>query len=271
MLRGHVEKLFVLILLLIAGLSDVSLAVITVNGACCIGYESPTPAAQTAILVNPVDVSNSCSFSLAEIGVELLKAPSAKAVAGNLASVAGLSSDYKVLPTVPAAFVLVLTGFLCVSLVKDRKTWLAAFVGLVCIGQFSISALPKLVDNLRNAFKESGVSSHVSQQVSLNDFNFGILSDVKDTGYIGLLRKLSGIPDSSSNSTFNMFSNADLVCNFAISAQSKLNYEATTFVVSISNSLGLESLSSCHIQSTRQVVIFSPAFIISNLAHGPPA
>ena len=55
------------------------------------------------------------------------------------------SFDAKQLPPVPSAVFMVLMGFLCISLVKDRKIWLAVCVGILCVGQVGIKIIPQLV------------------------------------------------------------------------------------------------------------------------------
>jgi len=54
------------------------------------------------------------------------------------------------LPEVPKAIFMVLAGFLCVSLVKDRKVWMAALLVFIWIGQTGFAALPQLVLHLYN-------------------------------------------------------------------------------------------------------------------------
>jgi hypothetical protein len=48
------------------------------------------------------------------------------------------------LPGVPATFFLVATGFVCVSLVRDRRAWLAGLAALLWLGQAGLHALPQL-------------------------------------------------------------------------------------------------------------------------------
>jgi hypothetical protein len=48
------------------------------------------------------------------------------------------------LPSIPRAILMALTGFICVSLVRDRRFWLAALAGLVWMGQAGFAALSRL-------------------------------------------------------------------------------------------------------------------------------
>lgn len=265
--RGHRENLFVLVFLLIAGLSDFTLAVATVGESVFAPLGATFPVDQASLVIDPAVVSGS---SLAEIGTEIFKVPSAEDAACNLASVIGVSSGHKTMPAVPAALTLVLTGFLCISLVRDRKTWLAAFVGLVCLGQFGISTLPKLADNLRAALRPGKVSSVASRHIADNAAGIRDRREIEGTRYIGLLKKLSGIPGDASSSTSNIISTTDSVCDLVISAQPNLTNKISAFAAYISNLFGFETLLACPVRSTGHSLAFLPAFCISNLPHGPP-
>jgi hypothetical protein len=52
------------------------------------------------------------------------------------------------LPAVPAAILMVLIGFLCVSLVRDRKGWLAVLGGLLWWGCAGVQTVPQLTQHL---------------------------------------------------------------------------------------------------------------------------
>jgi hypothetical protein len=270
-LRGRTEKIFVLVILLLAGLSDVSLAVVTASDTLSAACNSLGQSEVFASSVNPSNEHDSSfNSSLADIGVELLKAPSADAAGKTVAIIVGSTSTYKLMPAVPTALLMVLTGFLSISLIKDRKVWLAAFVGMVYLGQIGITALPKVAENVKNAFKAHEISALLSHNGSQQDSGFRVRSEVEGTAYIGLLRKLSGIGDVSGGSTFNTRSTTDIVCDFVNSTQSNLKYGVSTYAAYISSLFCSEALSSCPVRSTGQFLAFSPAFLISNLPHGPP-
>lgn len=266
MLRGRIGK-FVLAILLIAGLSDVTLAAATVGDSICALSEAISPAREQ-LLIDSVAVSDS---SLATIGTEILQVPSAEQALGNLALTAEISPEFKPLPAIPAAVTLVLTGFLCVSLVRDRKTWLAVCVGLFCLGQLGISALPKFANNLRNALKPGDISSSVINRIANTAAGLRQRCEIEQTRYIALLRMLSGIPDHGRSSTSNRISAADIVCDLVISAQSNLKVKMSTYAAYISNLFGFQTLSSCPVRSTGHNSAFTPAFCIATLPHGPPA
>ena len=52
-----------------------------------------------------------------------------------------LSTAARPLPAVPGALFMVLTGFLCVSAVKDRKVWLAALASFLWVGHIGREVL----------------------------------------------------------------------------------------------------------------------------------
>jgi len=81
--------------------------------------------------------------TLAGIGREIVKP--------HIASTTLINSqqDYaESLPAVPAAITMVLIGFLCVSLVRDRKVWLAALGGLLWLGHADAQNVPQLAQHL---------------------------------------------------------------------------------------------------------------------------
>src|SRR3972149_5942405 len=83
-----------------------------------------------------------CNPYLARIGKELLAPPVQPAERD------ALPEGAKSLPGVPAAIFMVLTGFLCVSFVNDRRIWLAGLGGLLWLGQTGLSAIPQAASHL---------------------------------------------------------------------------------------------------------------------------
>lgn len=192
----------------------------------------------------------------------------------------------KSLPPEPGALFLVLTGFLCVSLVKDRRVWLAALVGLLWLGQAGITALPHLASHLRSK-KQIQQSAPAQTYVSELDGSFRLQSDIEGTQYIGLLRHLAGIPATAKSVQRRAFTmddgrwmmddarwtpNAKRCMNAVIRRMPygrHLDDKVIQFaIVKLLPEIVL--LTNCSVTRAGQAVPFSPAFIFSRLARGPP-
>ncbi len=178
---------------------------------------------------------------LAGVAAEFLKPP--PAFTGSPALPVGAKS----LPAVPGALLMVLTGFLCVSLVKDRKVWLAALASLLWLGQAGIQAVPQLALRLSHRnHTEQQFAAELTYPYFLENSN-RLRSDIEGTQYIGLLHHLAGIPPQDTNS-------------FPFLSPSAI----------ISERYSLNSLLNCLTLKIEQFICFSPAFIFENLPRGPP-
>ena len=236
------NKPYFIVILLLAATTLNAAPTIETDRAIVSSFLTPdTPAVivPTNEAVGPIDTK------LANLGREFLQPPT---------SFAGLSNaqgNYvKPLPPVPAAIVMVLSGFLCVSLVRDRRVWLTALVGLLWAGQTGIQALPQLALRLSHG-------NHRNQQPRAQlayphylENSHRFRSDIDDTQYIGLLRHLAGIPDNLHKPTHS--------------------YTSTSQPAIIIAQTGLNPLLVCLAPRTEQLISFSPAFIFANLARGPP-
>ena len=89
---------------------------------------SPGSRAHATFMFGSSRTTEPCSLRLVGITAEFLKPPSYFACSPSAPIQA------KLLPAVPAALLMVLTGFLCVSLVKDRKAWLAVLAAEKVVG-----------------------------------------------------------------------------------------------------------------------------------------
>ena len=190
------------------------------------------------------------SFLLSEAAAEFLKPPQ------TFADTPDIVVGAKSLPAVPGALLMGLTGFLCVSLVKDRRFWMAAFTGLLWAGQTGIQALPHLAVHFSNrSHIEQQFDTELTYQYKLE--NSRLRSDVEGTQYIGLLHHLAGIPDR----TMSPFSQK--------SSQTEDEFRTPLFAVrGFFSHLILEN--KCLAAKVEQIIFFSPAFIFDNLARGPP-
>ena len=217
---------------------------------------------------------------LASIYAELRKPPV------SLTSPSSPAIAVKSLPAVPGTLLMVLVGFLCVSLVKDRRFWWATLAGLLWLGQAGSAALPQM------ALYLAGRKQRV-QQSSLNvpglcepERPCRPRSDLEGTLYIGLLRHLEGIPDSTTPLSLAV-SLLSLLVERAFSlewSRSQSNLKKLCYHLSFlqikdkyrTPQLAVMRLSSCLIHATNCLtsgavpLCLSPSFSIAYIARGPP-
>ena len=218
----------------------------TVLAAVC-PADSPTTISGTIDIVKPV------SAQLTNIGAEFLQPPASPVGLTN-----GPSNAVKPLPAVPAAMLMFLIGFLCVSLVRDRKIWLTALAGLFWAGQAGIQALPQLALRLGHAnHSEQRPCTELTHPYCIEN-SLRLRSDIEDTRYIGLLHYLAGIPGADTACTNNKL----LGCCY--------KHTHTFQTVILSEKFSLNWSLKCLVSETRQLICFSPAFIFAQLARGPP-
>ena len=214
---------------------------------------------------------------LASVAAEFLKPPTDT-------NLQAFHTHAKSLPPVPGALFLGLVGFLCVSLVKDRRVWLAAVAGLLWLGQTGFAALPQLASHLLSKKQIQQQSSANLIYISELEGSFRLRSDLEGTQYIGLLRHLAGIPGAAMLLSLpatspllrvphdgiagrsNLISS--LFCRSA-SAQNEYKLRPPQFAIA-PPALHLIQTNCCSVPKTEQPVPFSPAFIFSRLARGPP-
>ncbi len=209
---------------------------------------------------------------LAAIGIEILKPPAEFFTYSP-------HSGAKTLPPVPAALFMVLTGFLCVSLVKDRRVWLAALAGLLWVGQAGIQVIPQIAVYISS-------QKHVQQESSANadclhrlEDSRRLRSDIEGTQYIGLLHHLAGIPGSTITSLLSLpaFPHllSDQIDNLSsplkkpTSLQTYNKFRLSQFAITPFSSLLIHA-TNCLAPRAEQYICFSPAFIFQQLPRGPP-
>jgi hypothetical protein len=228
-------------------------AITVASGAPTVATDNTiVPAVQTAsdtpaVIVPTNEAVGPIDAKLVNLGKEFLQPPTGFAVLGDT------QGNYvKPLPAVPAAIFMVLSGFLCISLVRDRRFWLAALAGLLWAGQTGIQALPQLALRLSHG-------NHSQQQFSAElaypyylENSHRLRSDIEGTQYIGLLHHLAGIPAAKSRYLH------------------KYTHSSTSQPAIILARSGLSPLFACLAPRAEQCVCFSPAFIFANLARGPP-
>lgn len=119
-----------------------------------------------------------CNSHLANIGAELLKPPG-DSIDSPVPAVAATS-----LPAVPGALFMGLTGFLCVSLVKDRKLWMAALASLLWAGHIGKEMLVARYSQLVEHPGSNIEQLSLAPAYELKNMN-RLRSDIEGTKYIG--------------------------------------------------------------------------------------
>jgi len=220
------------------------------------GY-ADTPAATA----NVTEVAEAYNCHLANIAHELLKPPG-DSIDSPVPAVAATS-----LPAVPGALFMGLTGFLCVSLVRDRKVWIALLAGLLWAGQAGVTVLPQVAHHLAGR-------RHATQCFSPNVAYVPTLDrsdrprslsraksrdrDIEGTRYVCLLRYLAGIPNNRMSFLRKQESKST---NSHVRMPQFALTEVLADILSATNRLAYIN---------KRHAYFSPAFIFSNLARGPP-
>jgi len=168
------------------------------------------------------------------------------------------------LPAVPPALMMVLTGFMCVSLIRDRKVWLAVLAGLLWAGQTGINTLPELASRLsRRVHNAQPVDETLVASYLLRD-GYYPESYSEQTRYVGLLHHLEGIPQETKPFTIKRIS----LTRFYPGASGCHTRASQHAIVSVLSSLS--TTYNCLVRPTRQFVCFTPAFIFCQLPRGPP-
>jgi hypothetical protein len=239
---------------------------------------------------------------LASVAAEFLRPPV------DSKSPASLSQP-KPLPPVPGAIFLGLAGFLCVSLVRDRRVWLTALAGLLWLGQTGFAALPHLASHIRSKkqIQQSATGGQSLIYVSQLNGSLRSRSDLEGTQYIGLLRHLAGIPATPTSLSLPvtplslrvrhyiwrtwqsqlpkeprllrrpplfhsgglLAMTPDLTSTSLRAKRSNLIDRLPQFAI-LPPALRLIQAICCSVPKTGQTVPFSPAFIFARLARSPP-
>jgi hypothetical protein len=167
---------------------------------------------------------------------------------------------------------MVLTGFLCISLVRDRKTWLTVLAGLFAIGQAGVNALPEL--------SRLGRRVHNSRLIEPTLFaDYLHLGDYCPESYneqirfTGLLHHLEGIPQGTS-----AFSHIRKIVIPSEAEESVLirgfrsaDNHTRVFQHAIVSALSsLSTAYNCLVSGTKQFVCFSPISWFNLIPRGPP-
>jgi hypothetical protein len=240
------NNLFLIVMLLVASTAvDAAPTVETDNlvvSTAEVKPDVPAVVVPTGEIVEPVNAR------LANLGKELLQPPASPTVLGDIQG----GSNVKSLPAAPAAVLMVLSGFLCVSLVRDRRVWLAVLTGLLWAGQVGIQVLPQLVLRFGHG-NQSGqqLCASLAYPHYLENSN-RLRSDIDGTQYIGLLHHLGGIPDAKSRYLH------------------KYVHSYTSQLAIVFAQTGVSVFIVCLASGTKQFISFSQVFVFSGLSRGPP-
>jgi len=193
--------------------------------------------------------SGTADTALAKVAVDILKPPA------DFTNPSALPLGTKSLPAVPAALFMGLTGFLCVTLVRDRKVWLAALTTILWAGQIGITTLPQKcrVCFAHHLNKRWAVPTlpYLGEQASR------LRSDLEGTEYVGLLHHLEGIPSTLRDTRYAIRDTRHEIRTKNIAAVNSVY----TYLIQAFNYLSYD---------VRQFTCFSPAFIFNSIPRGPP-
>ena len=248
------SKWFVILLpLLIVTAASAAPTVSNYSSSLVVSAVSPASDVRVFTVPEVPQIAEPSDSHLARVAAEFLKPP--PAFTGSPALPVGA----KTLPAVPGALLMGLTGFLCVSLVKDRRFWLAALAGLLWLGQAGIQAVPQLTIRFSHR-------NHTARQLDTELTypyyleNYRLRSDIEGTQYIGLLHHLEGIPQSTMSF---------LSLRKRESSQTEDEFRTPQFAI-IGRVSHIIPATNCLAAKVEQFIYFSPAFIFQQLPRGPP-
>ena len=252
-MSGRGRILGAVLLLLAASVASASPTIIS-DGS--IPFVSSS-ADRATVIVSDVPGTIEFSSQISELSRTLLQPPQAN----NQTTQEG---DNHFIPVLPPAVGMVLLGFMCVTLVRDRKTWVAVLAGLLWVGQTGIWALPELTSRIGQKVNNSQpIEPTLADLYSLRD-GFYPANYSEQIRYTGLLHHLEGIPQNTSSFTnnckilFRHFSNA-----------SGKDTSVSQHAISVSL-LALSKPIGCLVSKARQFICFTPAFIFNLIPRGPP-
>jgi hypothetical protein len=177
------------------------------------------------------------------------------------------------LPAVPAAISMTLCGFLCISFVRDRRTWLAMVAGILWLGQTGIQAVPELTHRICSRIATSTSSPTGLEKPDIVFSSDSITGNAQSTRFVGLLRKLEGIPDHN-------FGVLSIHTQSIKAAAGKSNNAGRQSVSARKQTIPSQAFATqtdqhnaqlvCPASAAEHFIVFKPAFIFQNLSRGPP-
>jgi hypothetical protein len=252
------NKIITALLVLIVSIAANTSAAPTTDCAAVSIFQETTDISAVAACYNE-DIEPIC-FGLADIGRRLRTPPASSMKPDKTASIESL-------PAVPKAILMTLTGFLCVSLVKDRRFWLIVLCGLFSAGQTGIQALPQLAEHLKNA-NHGKQRKFENTALYFSDVNHSRRRcDIEGTRHISLLYYLDGIPQAGRTSA--QLATPSRRCQRPFGKTvSHLNGSPPFAIPPEHHGFNLHSR--CLTSAVSHLSVFSPGFIFENAARGPP-
>ena len=189
-------------------------------------------------------------------------------------------NNIRKLPAGPGAVLLGLMGFLCVTLVMDRKTYVTILIAMVSLGQQGMYAVPELAARFGHAGHIAKHSLEAkSHNVYLPNIAFGE-RDSEGRDFLGLLRRLAAVPGHHTHTFTNISISVSKGGNKRFKGGLLLLEEPGLFCASKraipsvaaapSTQSILNPLTEFPAERFTHAISFSPAFTFTRLARGPP-
>lgn len=263
-------NLFVAMLVLLIATEAGALPAVVNSSSLPAFAASHNTAAQIPSSPDSVKSLELSDLMLIEIGKELSGPPVATANSTKLPQL-----GVRPLPAVPATFVMVLSGFLCVSLIKDRKVWLKVVFGALNLGAAGVNIVPQLL--------AEGVAMTTKQLNSDKDTSYkagdsiSLIGAAQGTRYVGLLHRMA-ISDGDSLAgnhggellAAHWYNSGVLLVSFLRSASSSQYSYLLTVIKSHIAQFSLRNLfavvCNCHYPSPVSVTVSNSYFSLNHLA-----
>jgi len=192
--------------------------------------------------------------------------------ANSLAANCLLYPQAQSLPPVPSAILLVLTGFLCVSLIRDRRVYITTLVAVVSLVHVGIRTLPDLAE--RFCYKRHVATRHsaglVSHDHSLGRFFMHFHDRLGKN--LSLAFELGGEParrratGDFTNQNYWLVSRNDRACDHASSARTD---SPRLLTIALESQFVPLSLVAGHAPHQRSVYSLA-TLLYPHLSRGPP-
>jgi hypothetical protein len=267
----------VIVLLVMFGVSAIHAAPTVHDERLILDSSLQNNCAPTLPEVVPDDfVVQSQHNTIAELGRQLLKPPSY-----NSTSAGNEHITVKALPPVPATILMTIVGFFCISLVRDRKVYLAAIAGLLWAGHAGINAIPQLADHI---WRNVHTAKHHNNKLELSQLiadAFRTRPEIEGADFIALLHYLEGIPKGVSVPVnTKLLSASDKAYLSLCHSREGVNPDHVrqyrggvnlAFAAILEERFIPNTLVNRPARFAERFICFSPAFIFEQLPRGPPA